>query len=205
MKKYFSQFIAEALKSTTTIKPIVISWGRLNPPTLGHGKLLDALAKTAKGNTPYRMFITQTVDKKKNPLTHAEKVAFTKEMFPKHAPFIETSTKYKILFDVLAGVYSEGYTDLIMVVGSDRIMEFQTLVNKYNGLKAKHGFYEFNSIEIVSAGERDPDSEGVSGMSASKMRQAALDNDFELFKTGVPSNFKSAKKLFSLLQDRLKT
>ena len=98
---------------------------------------------------------------------------------------------------------SEGYTDLIMIAGSDRVGEFQKLLDKYNGVKARHGEYKFDSIKVINAGERDPDATGASGMSASKMRGAATDNDFDLFKTGLPDDFKDtedAEKLFATLK-----
>ena len=90
----------------------------------------------------------------------------------------------------------KGQKTIRMVVGSDRVAEFEGLLNKYNGVEARHGYYGFDNIEVISAGERDPDAEGVTGMSASKMRASASANDFDTFKLGVPSTFKQAMSLF---------
>jgi hypothetical protein len=106
-------------------------------------------------------------------------------------------TSVKTFFDLLTLLYNQGYNRINFVAGSDRVSEYQALLGKYNGQKGRHGFYNFESINVVSAGERDPDSEGVSGMSASKLRQAAADNDFQKFMQGMPTGFKEAKDLFN--------
>ena len=171
--------------------------GRLNPPTIGHEKLLDSLAKQA-GRNDYFVFVTQSQDKKKNPLGYNEKVKHVRKMFPRHARRVMINKKIRTVFDAATFLYEKGYKSVVMVVGSDRVTEFQTLLNKYNGQKGQHGFYNFKSLDIASAGERDPDAEGVSGMSASKMRGFASENDFASFSQGLPSSMsnKDAKKLF---------
>jgi len=171
--------------------------GRLNPPTTGHEKLLDSLAKQA-GRNDYFVFVTQSQDKKKNPLSYNAKVKHVRKMFPRHARRVMINKKIRTVFDVATFLYEKGYRSVVMVVGSDRVNEFQTLLNKYNGKDGQHGFYNFKSLDIASAGERDPDAEGVSGMSASKMRSFASDNDFASFSQGLPSSMsnKDAKKLF---------
>ena len=171
--------------------------GRLNPPTIGHEKLLDSLAKQA-GRNDYFVFVTQSQDKKKNPLGYNEKVKHVRKMFPRHARRVMINKKIRTVFDAATFLYEKGYKSVVMVVGSDRVTEFQTLLNKYNGQKGQHGFYNFKSLDIASAGARDPDAEGVTGMSASKMRSFASENDFASFSQGLPSSMsnKDAKKLF---------
>jgi hypothetical protein len=124
-------------------------------------------------------------------------------MFPRHARRVMINKSIRTVFDAATFLYDKGYRSVVMVVGSDRTREFQTLLNKYNGSKAQHGFYNFESIAIASAGTRDPDDEGVSGMSASKLRGFASDNDFTSFSQGLSSSMsnKDAKKLFMDVRD----
>ena len=178
-------------------KKVSFTFGRFNPPTTGHEKLIKALA--AQGGT-IMVFPSQTQDPKKNPLAFPKKVAYMKKMFPRYAKNIIVS-KARQVFEISNILYDQGYTDVTMVVGSDRVKEFETLLNKYNGKKGTHGFYDFNSINVVSAGDRDPDADDVSGMSASKMRAAAGENDFDSFKKGLPSGFKQGEKLFKDVRD----
>ena len=178
-------------------KKVSFTFGRFNPPTTGHEKLIKALA--AQGGT-IMVFPSQTQDPKKNPLSFPKKVAYMKKMFPRYAKNIIVS-KARQVFEISNILYDQGYTDVTMVVGSDRVKEFETLLNKYNGKKGTHGFYDFNSINVVSAGDRDPDADDVSGMSASKMRAAAGENDFDSFKKGLPSGFKQGEKLFKDVRD----
>jgi phosphopantetheine adenylyltransferase len=195
MKK-FSEFLSEATNS----KEIVFAFGRFNPPTIGHEKLMDKVASASKGGT-YRIYPSQSIDPKKNPLKFDEKVKFMRKMFPKHARSIIADKKVKTAIDVVTKLYDQGYTKVTMVVGSDRVSEFETLLNKYNGVKARHGYFNFkDGVQIVSAGERDPDSDDVSGMSASKLRAAASANDFEVFSKGMPSNYKDAQSLFNAIR-----
>ena len=180
---------------------IVFSFGRMNPPTIGHEKLLDAMAKTA-GRNPYRMYLSQSQDPKKNPLSYKDKVKIARKMFPRHARSILKADKVKNLWHVVTSLYDEGYRNVVMVVGSDRVTQFDILLNKYNGKKGTHGFYNFMDIKVVSAGERDPDAEGASGMSASKMRAAASENDFSKFSLGIPKAVSNAesKKIFNMVR-----
>jgi hypothetical protein len=171
--------------------------GRMNPPTTGHEKLMDSLAKQA-GRNDYFVFLTQSQDKKKNPLSYNTKVKHVRKMFPKHGRRVMINKKIRTVFDAATFLYDKGYKSVVMIVGSDRVTEFQTLLNKYNGQKGQHGFYNFKSLDIASAGARDPDAEGVTGMSASKMRSYASENDFASFSQGLPTSMsnKDAKKLF---------
>ena len=174
----------------------VFTFGRFNPPTTGHGKLLDALAKQAKKNgAPYYVFASHSENAKKDPLPYVKKVAYMKKMFPKHARSIFVD-KARQVFEVAVSLYNKGHKSVVMVVGSDRVSEFDGLLKKYNKMEGKHGYYEFENIQVISAGERDPDSEGVSGMSASKMRAAATSDDYDSFKNGVPKGFGQGMSLF---------
>ena len=183
-------------------KVAYFTFGRMNPPTVGHEKLLDNLAKQA-GKNDYFVFVSQTQDKKKNPLNYNQKVKHIRKMFPRHARRVMINKKVKTAFDALTFLADKGYKSVVMVVGSDRVTEFDTLLNKYNGQKANHGFYNFQSISVASAGERDPDAEGVEGMSASKLRGFAKENDFASFAQGLGSALqtKDAKKIFMDVRD----
>ena len=175
----------------------VFTFGRFNPPTTGHEKLIDALAKQQGKNAGSLMYVypSHSQDAKKNPLPHARKIAYMKKMFRKYAKNIITS-KSRNVFEIATELHNKGHRAVVMVVGSDRVQEFDRLLNTYNGVEGKHGYYGFDDIRVVSAGDRDPDAEGVEGMSASKMRAAAAQGDFDSFKMGVPRNFGDAKKLY---------
>ena len=180
-------------------KSIAFSFGRFNPPTVGHGKLMDM---TKGANRNYRIYASQSQDKKRNPLKHKDKVVVMKGMFPQHDKKIRRD-KVNTAIDAMVQLYKEKHTDVVMVVGSDRVKEFDKLLKQYNGKKARHGFYKFKSIRVVSAGTRDPDAEGVTGMSASKMRAAVTQNDYKSFEKGLPSKFRGGKKLFKVLQKEM--
>ena len=178
-------------------KVAYFTFGRMNPPTIGHEKLLDALAKQA-GKNDYFVFLSQTQDNKRNPLNYNTKMKTVRKMFPRHARRVMINKSVRTVFDAATFLYDKGYKSVVMVVGSDRVREFETLLNKYNGEKGAHGFYNFQSLSVASAGTRDPDDEGVAGMSASKLRAFASDNDFTSFAQGLPSSMgnKEAKKMF---------
>jgi len=188
----FSQFLVEEEQT------VYFTFGRMNPPTIGHGKLLEKLSSSARRHD-YKVFLSQSHDSKKNPLEYTDKVKHVRKMFPKHARNIMINKNVRTAIEAAVELYNQGYRRLVMVVGSDRVNEFETLLNKYNGQKARHGFYNFASIKVISAGERDPDAEGVEGMSASKMRSFAVDRDFTSFAQGVPSSMsdRDTKKLFN--------
>ena len=170
---------------------VSFTFGRFNPPTTGHEKLCDAVKKANPSD--YKIFVSHKQDPNTDPLQYAKKVAYMKKSFPKHKKNIIVS-KSRNIFEILVELNS--YENLIMVVGSDRVAEFKRIINEYNGVKARHGFYEYKTVKVLSAGERDPDAEGVEGMSASKMRAAAVDSDFDSFKLGTPLNDAQAKKLY---------
>ena len=172
-------------------KTVYFTFGRMNPPTIGHEKLLNVLAQKS-GKNPYRVYLSATTDKKKNPLTFNDKVKAARKMFPRHARQIMADKQVKNVMDVANKLYNEGNKRIVMVVGSDRIKEFEILLKKYNGKKARHGFYNFERIDVISAGARDPDATGIAGMSASKMRDAASNGDFTKFSQGLPRNVSNA-------------
>ena len=183
MSKSYQQFLKEKSGKTA-----VYPFGRFNPPTIGHEKLLRVVQTTSsKEGGDYFVYTSHSQDSKKNPLSHKQTIDFLKLIFPKHRAYIEDSTATTALH-AASDIYDKGgYSKLVMVVGSDRVRDFASLLERYNDKKSKHGYYYFESIEVVSAGERDPDAEGADGMSASKMRQAVKDSDYEVFKMGVPS------------------
>jgi len=183
MSKTYQQFLKE-----NSGKTAVYTFGRFNPPTIGHEKLLRVVGTTSKKEGgDYFVYTSHSQDSKKNPLTHKQTINFLKLIFPKHRPYIEDSSALTALH-AASDIYDKGgYTKLMMVVGSDRVRDFSTLLNKYNDSKSKHGYYKFDSIEVISAGERDPDAEGAEGMSASKMRQAVVDSDYAVFQMGLPA------------------
>ena len=190
--KNFKDYLIEETKE------VYFTFGRMNPPTIGHGKVMDALKSKARG-ADYRVYVSQSQDAKKNPLSYSDKIKHLRKMFPSHARQVMVDKKVRTAIEALVSLYNAGYRKINMVVGEDRIREFDTLLNKYNGVKARHGFYNFENINVISAGRRDPDAEGVEGMSASKMRGFAQNNNFQDFAQGLPSkvNNKDARKLFN--------
>lgn len=194
MFKSFSQYLTEETKE------VVFTFGRFNPPTNGHEKLISKVASLAKGNN-YRIYASKSQDPKKNPLDFNTKIKYMRKMFPKHGRNIMSDKDVRNALDILVKLYDQGFTKITMVVGSDRVNEFSALTNKYNGVSSRHGMYNFqDGVNVVSAGERDPDSDDVSGMSASKMRDAAASNDYASFAKGLPSGFKDGKGLFDNLR-----
>ena len=196
--KSFRQFL-EAIT-----KEITVTFGRFNPPTIGHEKLLNAVSSEAAGGV-YRIYASHSVDSKKNPLEYTEKVKLMRTLFPKHARNIINDDSIKTILDIATKAYEDGFTRFVLVVGQDRVAEFSKLLQKYEGTKLNNGgFYEFpNGIEVVSAGDRDPDADDVEGMSASKMRQAVRDGNFKEFSQGLPKSYDKGLDLFNLLRKRM--
>ena len=174
-------------------KSIAFTFGRFNPPTTGHEKLIKKVA-SVRADT-FKIFLSRSEDARKNPLSPRRKLDHMKKMFPRFARNIEINTTNMIL-DIASKLHRQGFTEIFMVVGSDRVREFETILNKYNNVRSRHGYYNFDNINVLSAGERDPDAEGVSGMSASKMRAAAEKGDMQSFKRGLPSGYGDAERLF---------
>jgi hypothetical protein len=159
---------------------VTVAFGRFNPPTVGHEKLLKAARKSSLGGD-LKIYPSRTQDPKKNPLDPDMKISYMKKMFPDFQDNIINDPEMKSIFNVLIAAAEEGYTSVNIVVGSDRQSEFENLAQKYNG-----DLYNFDLIRVISAGVRDADSEGVEGMSASKMRKAVIDGDFKSFRRGTP-------------------
>jgi len=161
---------------------VTVAFGRFNPPTVGHEKLLKAAEKIAEGGD-LKIYPSRTQDPKKNPLDPDIKVSYMKKMFPDFEENIINDPDMVTIFDVLIAASEEGYANVNIVVGSDRQSEFENLAQKYNG-----ELYEFELIRVISAGVRDADADGIEGMSASKMRKAVLDDDFKSFRRGTPKS-----------------
>ena len=159
---------------------LTVAFGRFNPPTVGHEKLLKAARKAATGGD-LKIYPSRTQDPKKNPLDPDMKISFMKKMFPDFKENIINDDEMKSIFNVLIAAAEAGYANVNIVVGSDRQAEFENLAQKYNG-----DLYNFDLIRVISAGVRDADAEGVEGMSASKMRKAVVDDDFKSFRRGTP-------------------
>ena len=185
----------DSLKTEAKGKSVAFTFGRFNPPTIGHEKLINKVASLPTND--YKIYLSRSEDNKKNPLSPAKKLAYMKSMFPKHASNILLNPTNMVL-DLATELHNKGYTDVTMVAGSDRVREFEGILKKYNDVKSRHGYYNFDSINVVSAGERDPDAEGATGMSASKMRDAASKGDIKSFSKGVPSGF---RQIDSLMKD----
>jgi predicted kinase len=190
-------FLEKLEANSKTQKPVVMAFGRMNPPTTGHEKLVNKVKEIAKDyNAPHHVIISHSVDAKKNPLDVASKMKHAQRFFP-NTNIVSSSKEHPTFLQHAARLHAMGHDHLIMVAGSDRIPEYEKKLQQYNGT-AKGSLYNFKKIEVKSAGQRDPDAEGAEGMSASKMREHAQNNDFHSFKQGVPPHVpeKHAKELF---------
>ena len=180
----------------------VFAFGRFNPPTIGHQKLLDkVIAMTKQVNGKGYIFLSHKQNNKTDPLTFREKQDYLKMFYPN----IEIgNANANTIIKALQEIQSQGRTRIVMVAGSDRVAEFQKLLNQYNGKPDKQGndLYKFDSIDVVSAGERDPDQEGAAGASASKARDLANKGQEQEFNKIVLGG-KNGKKLYDIIQDRL--
>ena len=178
---------------------LVVTFGRFNPPTVGHQKLLDVAKKTA-GKGTLKIYPSRSQDAKKNPYDCDEKVEIMKMMFPDCSDCIVNDPNARTIFDVLKQAYEDGYSSVKIVVGGDRVKEFEKLSGDYNGK-----LYDFSDLATVSAGERDADAEGLEGVSASKMRKAAADGDLAAFRKGLPDTIddRTAKKMMSTIRKRM--
>jgi hypothetical protein len=179
----------------TFTRTAVISFGRLNPPTSGHAKLVDKMKAVArKNNATPLLFLSHSSDKKKNPLTYDQKVSLAQEAFGD----LVVKSPARTIIEILKSIEKK-YDDVIIVVGSDRVREFDVLTNKYNSRE-----YQFNSIKVESAGERDPDADDVTGMSASKLRSLAISGNFEAFKPGLPKKLqRRALEIYKLIRSQM--
>jgi len=157
------------------VKTAVAAFGRMNPPTIGHEKLVNAIKKVPGDHF---LFLSHTQNHKTDPLSFDQKTQFASAFFP--SVNIGDSS-VRTIIDMMKKLSADGYKKVVYVAGSDRVDSFEQLLNKYNGTE-----YNFDSISVVNAGARDPDAEGAEGMSASKMRDAVARDNFEEFAKGVP-------------------
>ena len=179
---------------------LTIVFGRFNPPTVGHEKLLSQAKKTAAGGD-LKIYPSRTQDPKKNPLDPDMKISYMKKMFPEYEESIINDSEMKSIFNVLTTASDEGYENVNIIVGSDRQAEFENLAMKYNG-----ELYNFGEIRVISAGARDADAEGIEGMSASKMRKAVVDDDYDSFRRGTPKSLNDGdtQSLFDAVRSGMK-
>ena len=190
-------FLIEVFKEKSR-KSVAFCFGRMNPPTIGHARLLNTTARASAGGD-YYIFLSHTQDSKKNPLDYNTKVEFVKSMYPQHADHVSYGS-LRTIMEIMEFLYHNNYTDVTYVCGNDRLPAFKELLNKYNGVEGGKTYYKFNSIDIVSSGPRDPDDDGVAGASASAARAAAEEGDKEEFKkiTGAgrfaPQLYKAVRK-----------
>ena len=190
-------FLIEVFKEKPR-KPVAFCFGRMNPPTIGHARLLNTTARASAGGD-YYIFLSHTQDSKKNPLVYNTKIDFVKSMYPQHADHVSYGS-LRTIMEIMEFLYHNNYTDITYVCGNDRLPAFKELLNKYNGVDGGKTYYKFNRIDIVSSGPRDPDDNGVAGASASAARLAAEQGNKEEFKkiTGAgrfaPQLYKAVRK-----------
>jgi len=187
-----TEFLTEAPNKTA-----VVTWGRMNPPTIGHQKVVDTVKQYAQKflGDPI-LFLSKSQKPKTDPLSFAEKVHFAEQMF---SIKVDRNTSVKTIIQMFQHLQGLGYDNVILVAGSDRVQQYQDLMDKYNGKPDQKGEvpFKFANMKVVSSGERDPDDEGVAGMSASKLRSFAVNGDFGSFKSGVPGNDTLAKQMYN--------
>jgi len=190
-------FLREDDRSTA-----VFAFGRFNPPTIGHQKLIETVLQTAeKANGKAYLFLSHKQNNKTDPLNFAEKQAYIQQFYPKLAV---GDAGANTIIKALQNIQAEGRTRIIMVAGSDRVEEFKKLLNQYNGKPDKQGndLYKFDSIDVVNAGQRDPDAEGVSGASASKARELAAKGQWHEF-SKIAMGGDESKLVYNKIQDAL--
>ena len=181
---------------------LTLAFGRFNPPHAGHQQLMDIAAAAAEQEeSDYIIVPSRSQDAKKNPLDADTKVSVMRQMFPQHSERIVNDGANRTIFDVLKKAHNDGYTNVRIVAGQDRVKEFDKLSQNYNGQ-----LYQFDNMEVVSSGDRDPDSDGVEGLSSSRMRLAAAEGDFKTFRAGLPEGIprKSALELFDTVRQTMK-
>jgi hypothetical protein len=172
------------------VNGVAIVIGRFNPPSKNHGALLKAgYSQATRKGFEFRVYPSRIEDGAANPLNPGLKISYMQSMFPEYAEYIVDSDETKTIFDVLGSVYDDGYTDVAIITGQDRLGEFQSLVHKGDGQQ-----YQFNNIEVVPSGVKDPDSDVESPGSSAMMRASAAMGDYERFATGLPPNMDTAEK-----------
>jgi len=183
---------SEFTEARSNQKSVVVTFGRFNPPTKGHEENFRFLKKLAqKTGGDFAIYTSSSQDKKKNPLTYKQKIKYLRKMFPSFARNIIEDPAIKTIIDIVHAKYKEGYTQLTLVVGEDRLKQFKEMLLKYNGKATTRNYFKFDKIDVVSSGGR------TKGISASAMRQAAVDDDYATFQEGMPSGFNDATNLFN--------
>jgi len=180
---------------------LTLAFGRFNPPHAGHQQLMDIAAQSAEAEeSDYIIVPSRSQDSKKNPLDADTKVSVMRSMFPQHSERIVNDGANRTIFDVLKKAHNDGYTNVRIVAGQDRVKEFDKLSQNYNGQ-----LYQFDNMEVISSGDRDPDAEGMEGLSSSRMRLAAAEGDFKTFRAGLPEGVprKSAMELFDTVRQSM--
>ena len=180
---------------------LTLAFGRFNPPHSGHQQLMDIAAQSAEAEeSDYIIVPSRSQDPKKNPLDPDTKISIMRQMFPQHSERIVNDGANRTIFDVLKKAHNDGYTNVRIVAGQDRVKEFDKLSQNYNGQ-----LYQFDNMEVVSSGERDPDSDGVEGLSSSRMRLAAAEGDFKTFRSGLPEDLprKEALTVFDTVRQSM--
>ena len=180
---------------------LTLAFGRFNPPHAGHQQLMDIAAQSAEAEeSDYIIVPSRSQDPKKNPLDADTKVSMMRQMFPQHSERIINDGANRTIFDVLKKAHNDGYTNVRIVAGQDRVKEFDKLSQNYNGK-----LYQFDNMEVLSSGDRDPDAEGMEGLSSSRMRLAAAEGDFKTFRAGLPEGTprKMAMTLFDTVRQTM--
>lgn len=180
---------------------LTLAFGRFNPPHAGHQQLMDIAAQSAEAEeSDYIIVPSRSQDAKKNPLDADTKVSMMRQMFPQHSERIVNDGANRTIFDVLKKAHNDGYTNVRIVAGQDRVKEFDKLSQNYNGQ-----LYQFDNMEVISSGDRDPDAEGMEGLSSSRMRLAAAEGDFKTFRAGLPEGTprKMAMTLFDTVRQNM--
>ena len=180
---------------------LTLAFGRFNPPHAGHQQLMDIAAQSAEAEeSDYIIVPSRSQDPKKNPLDADTKVSVMRQMFPQHSERIVNDGANRTIFDVLKKAHNDGYANVRIVAGQDRVKEFDKLSQNYNGQ-----LYQFDAMEVISSGDRDPDAEGMEGLSSSRMRLAAAEGDFKTFRAGLPEGIprKSAMELFDTVRQTM--
>lgn len=173
-------YLQQLFEAVDNTKHAAFCFGRMNPPTVGHAQLINKVNEVAQSGD-YFIFVSQSQDPKKNPLDYETKVKFLRAMFPEHAAHIVYDNELKTIMNVAQWLYDKGYRSVTFVAGSDRLSTFQEMLTKYNGVEGNKTYYKFKSINFASSGDRDPDAEGLAGVSATAARAAATAGDINAF------------------------
>lgn len=188
-------------EASSEVKGVCVLVGRFNPPSKFHEKMMKfAMDSANRKGYEYRIYPSRIEDGQTNPLNASEKISLMGFMFKDYADYIVDSEEMRTIYDILESLYNDGYTDVTIVVGQDRLGEFQSLIHKADGER-----YQFQNIEVVPAGIKDPDSEIETPGSSAMMRTAAAVGDYERFITGLPSNMVRADKeeIFNIVRNSL--